>query len=137
MDNDVLLAKLENLRHCLQRIHDKTPATAAELAKNADLQDIIVLNLERAIQNCVDIALHVISRSEMTVPDTMAKTFQTLKQLGCIGEQTADNLSKAVGFRNIAVHAYQNIDWQIVYDIITVRLDDFKDFARQIMKDRA
>ncbi len=39
---------------------------------------------------------------------------------------------KAVGFRNVAVHTYQNIDWEIVYSIVTKNLTDFVDFAKII-----
>jgi uncharacterized protein YutE (UPF0331/DUF86 family) len=42
-------------------------------------------------------------------------------------------MGKAVGFRNTAVHAYQEIDWEIVYRIITEHLSDFRDFSRQIL----
>ena len=42
----------------------------------------------------------------------------------------------SVGFRNIAVHAYQQIDWQIVYQIITGKLDDFKKIAQEITANR-
>jgi uncharacterized protein YutE (UPF0331/DUF86 family) len=42
-------------------------------------------------------------------------------------------MAKSVGFRNTAVHAYQEIDWNIVYCIITEHLDDFRDFAQQIL----
>lgn len=41
-------------------------------------------------------------------------------------------MRKAVGFRNIAVHAYDSIDWEIVYSIATERLQDFKEFARTV-----
>ncbi len=41
-------------------------------------------------------------------------------------------MKKAVGFRNIAVHNYQNINWEIVFNICHYKLDDFKNFAREI-----
>lgn len=41
-------------------------------------------------------------------------------------------MNKAVGFRNIAVHAYQEINWEIVYAVITKRLVDFVEFARAV-----
>ena len=41
-------------------------------------------------------------------------------------------MKKAVGFRNTAVHAYQQIDWHIVHSIITERLTDFSDFVREV-----
>jgi uncharacterized protein YutE (UPF0331/DUF86 family) len=134
MDRDVVLNKLESLRRCLRRVQEKTPASISLLVEDYDLQDIIALNLERAIQTCVDIGLHIISDLEVPVPETMAQTFETLKKAGCLDSATAERMVKAVGFRNTAVHAYQEIDWNIVYRISTEHLDDFRDFARQILK---
>jgi len=134
MDKDVVLNKLESLRRCLQRIQDRTPESPALLISDYDLQDIIALNLERSVQLCVDIGLHIISDLEVPVPETMAKTFETLEMAGCLNGVVAERMVKAVGFRNTAVHAYQEIDWHIVYRIITEHLDDFRDFARQILK---
>ncbi|MGS1013646.1 HepT-like ribonuclease domain-containing protein [Rhodanobacter sp. UC4450_H17] len=42
----------------------------------------------------------------------------------------------AVGFRNIAVHSYNAIDWAIVHAIATCHLGDFEDFARLIDQGR-
>ncbi len=133
MDKDVVLNKLESLRRCLQRVQDKTPGSADLLVEDVDLQDIIALNLERAIQTSVDIGLHIISDLEVPVPETMAQTFDVLKKAGCLEAATAERMAKSVGFRNTAVHAYQEIDWDIVYCIITEHLDDFREFARQIL----
>ncbi len=41
-------------------------------------------------------------------------------------------MRKAVGFRNIAIHEYEKINWAIVYSIATERLSDFKVFAKII-----
>ena len=133
MDNDVLLNKLESLRRCVARIEQKTPETLAELVDDIDLQDIIVLNLERAVQVCVDIGLHVISDLEVSVPDSMSATFRCLAKANVISDEIAQQMAKAVGFRNTAVHAYQAINWAIVYTIINRSLDDFRNFSRQIL----
>lgn len=133
MDKDIVLSKLESLRRCIQRIQDKTPPSCHLLVEDYDLQDIIALNLERSVQLCVDIGLHIISDLEVPVPDTMAKTFVVLEQANCLDGEVTDRMIKAVGFRNTAVHAYQEIDWNIVYCIITEHLDDFRAFSRQIL----
>ena len=133
MDKDVVLNKLESLRRCVVRVQDKTPESLDLLMNDCDLQDIIVLNLERAVQICVDIGLHIISDVEIPVPDNMAQTFTSLKNAGYLDAATAERMIKAVGFRNTAVHAYQEIDWEIVYRIITEHVNDFRDFSRQMM----
>jgi uncharacterized protein YutE (UPF0331/DUF86 family) len=133
MDKDVVLNKLEALRRCIARVQAKTPASAAVLRADYDLQDIIVVNLERAVQVCVDIGLHLIGDREIPIPDTMAETFKSLRRAGILDEHVAERMTKAVGFRNTAVHAYQEIDWEIVFRIATDHLDDFRAFSRQIL----
>ncbi|NWK55158.1 DUF86 domain-containing protein [Verrucomicrobiaceae bacterium N1E253] len=132
MDKAVILNKLESLRRCVLRVEDKTPPSLAGLVSDADLQDIIVLNLERAVQTSVDIALHVISHLDVTPAETMRGSFETLRDAGYIDASTCTRMTKAVGFRNVAVHAYQEIDWEIVYMMITKNMNDFRMFAQQM-----
>jgi uncharacterized protein YutE (UPF0331/DUF86 family) len=129
----ILLTKLDSLQRCLGRVAVKTPPSVEVLQKDLDLQDIIALNLERAVQVCVDIAAHVVAKFNTPAPATMAESFDRLQELGVIADETALRMKNAVGFRNISVHEYQKIDWLIVYRIITEHLDDFKDFARQVL----
>jgi uncharacterized protein YutE (UPF0331/DUF86 family) len=81
----------------------------------------------------VDIGLHIISYLDGPVPESMAETFLFLQKAGYLSEEVAGRMVKAVGFRNTAVHAYQSIDWNIVFRIGTLHLTDFQDFARQIL----
>ena len=53
MDRDILLRKLDSLARCIRRIESKRPRTIEELNSDIDLQDILSVNLERAVQLCV------------------------------------------------------------------------------------
>ncbi|MDD5579615.1 MAG: DUF86 domain-containing protein [Methylobacter sp.] len=130
MDREVVEQKLESLRRCLQRIETKCPVEADTLITDLDLQDIISLNLSRAVQLCVDIGAHLISGMDVPPPDTMGQTFDILAQAGVLTAALALSLKKAVGFRNIAVHNYGAINWRIVHSIIKNHLDDFTTFAK-------
>ena len=132
MENEVINNKIESLRKCLQRIESKKPFALNELIDDYDLQDIICLNIERSVQLCVDIAAHIISESEANAPDNMSDSFTILRKLNYINENIEIRMKKAVGFRNIAVHTYQDIDWEIVYSIVTKNLNDFVEFVKQI-----
>jgi len=132
VDREVVEQKLESLRHCLKRIETKCPADAQTLATDPDLQDIVALNLSRAVQVCVDIGAHLISGMEVQPPDTMGQTFDLLAQAGVLTEALASSLKKAVGFRNIAVHSYESINWHIVHSIAKNHLVDFSEFARVV-----
>jgi uncharacterized protein YutE (UPF0331/DUF86 family) len=132
MDREVVEQKLESLRHCLQRIETKCPADAEALVADVDLQDIVSLNLSRAVQLCVDIGAHLIAGMDVPPPDTMGQTFDLLAQAGVLNTTLASSLKKAVGFRNIAVHSYETINWHIVHSLIKNHLTDFSAFAKVV-----
>lgn len=132
MDKQLIQEKIESLRRCIKRIETKRPEQFEELENNLDLQDILSVNLERAVQMCVDIAAHILSQTESEPPETMAKIFELLENKKIIRSSTALSMKKAVGFRNIAVHNYKKINWEIVYNICHQKINDFKTFAREI-----
>ena len=133
MDRQVIEQKLEALRRCLIRVGEKCPEESLLLEQDADLQDIVALNLTRAVQLCVDISAHLIAAREIPPPDTMGQSFDALARAGILREELATRLKKAVGFRNIAVHNYEAIDWRIVHAICRYHLVDFQEFARAIL----
>ena len=134
MDETVVLLKMDSLKRCLDRLMSKLPVSRDELRSNLDLQDIITVNLERAVQVCVDIAAHVIADLDVRAPQTMAESFERLGEAGVVSRFIAERLQKAVGFRNIAVHEYQSIDWEVVHKIITDHLDDFRVYAKEVLQ---
>src|SRR6056297_776787 len=134
MDKDLLLSKIDSLSRSIKRIENKTPENVKNLKNDYDLQDIIALNLQRAVQISVDIATHIIADSNEKVPSTMGECFEYLENLDIINSSLVKNLKGAVGFRNISVHEYQKIDWEIVYTIITENLDDFRKYSENIVK---
>jgi uncharacterized protein YutE (UPF0331/DUF86 family) len=136
MDRLVLQEKLESLARCVRRIELKRPPNLDLLVGDPDLQDILVLNLTRAVQLCVDIGSHVISDTDAAAPQTMGEVFSTLQTLGVISAELASRLRGAVGFRNIAVHNYDRVDWAIVFAISSRYLDDFRTFAAAVVREQ-
>ena len=134
MDSDTVSANLGSLRRCIERVRARTPASVEALQADHDAQDILCLNLQRAVQRCVDIAAHIVSGSASALPTTMDGCFDTLSSQGVISETLAGRMRRAVGFRNISVHAYQTLDWAVVYAIATERLEDFLEFGRTMEK---
>lgn len=134
MDKGLVLEKIQSLRRCLERVEGVCPKTISELKTNFNTQDVLVLNLERAVQLCVDIGLHILSDSPSPMPGKMADTFRGLRERDILSKKTAESLAKAVGFRNLAVHEYDKLNWDIVWSIITKHLSDFKDFMGCMLK---
>ena len=50
-----------------------------------------------------------------------------------ISKDLAQSMKSMVGFRNIAVHEYQELDLAKVRAIIELRLDDLRAFAKAVL----
>ncbi|MBA2356191.1 MAG: DUF86 domain-containing protein [Acidobacteria bacterium] len=61
-------------------------------------------------------------------------SFDLLERSGHLDAALAGRLKRMVGFRNIAVHAYQRLDLAIVRSIVHQRLDDLGAFVRLLIR---
>lgn len=135
MNADLIHAKIESLARCVQRIEQRVPNTSQELKADPDLQDILPINLERAVQLCVDIALHWIAQQpSIQLPSTMGEAFRVMESANLINKELANQLISVVGFRNLSVHSYEKINWDIVWSIATKEIDLFRNFSRCVLE---
>jgi uncharacterized protein YutE (UPF0331/DUF86 family) len=134
MERDIIIRKLDSLARCVRRIEEKRPDTLEQLIDDIDTQDILSINLERAVQVSVDIGAHLLAGMSVPPPKTMGEVFTILVSEKKIPEETGIALRKAVGFRNLSVHAYDQVDWERVFDIVHDQLDNFRKFADAITK---
>jgi uncharacterized protein YutE (UPF0331/DUF86 family) len=134
VDRDIIARKLERLRHHVARIDSKKPFGAGDLGANEDLRDVVVFNLVQAVEVCVDIGMHIVSESELAPPESMGEVFERLAALPAFPPGSADRdamlrLKKAVGFRNVAVHAYATLALDAVEHACGEGLADLAQFA--------
>lgn len=133
MHSPVIQKKLISLQRCIERIKLKRPTHFKTLLSDLDIQDIISINLERAIQLSVDIAAVIIAEKGLSTASTMAGNFQILIENEMLRKDLGLKMQKSVGFRNISVHEYHAIDWKLVFDIIHNHLINFEDIIKAIV----
>jgi uncharacterized protein YutE (UPF0331/DUF86 family) len=133
MKNDVVLNKISVIERCKKRIidvYDQKPENLKDYTK----QDSIILNIQRACEACIDLAMHIVAQERLGLPQTSRDAFDLLESSSIIDEEIAKRLNAMVGFRNIAVHDYQTINLNILEQIVEKHLEDFTDFTKQILK---
>jgi uncharacterized protein YutE (UPF0331/DUF86 family) len=131
VDRDLVLAKVETLERSLGRIDSARTRTGLGAL---DRQDIIVLNLQRAVQAMLDLAAHVVAREGLGVPDELAASFELLKRAGILDADLAERMRRMTGFRNVAVHEYRTLDPAVVESIVRERLGDLRAFAKLVLE---
>lgn len=129
MGDDVVLNKCEIIERCLKRIREIYDNKPDNLFKDQLRQDAIFLNLERACQAAISLAMRLIRIKNLGLPKESREAFKILKENSIVPRDLAASLQSMVGFRNLAVHEYQKINLDVVQGIITKRLDVFERFV--------
>ena len=110
----------------INRVRQKANIELAKFKRDLDCQDIVVFNLQKAIQSCIDIAAHVVADEGLGQPTGLADLFDLLGEHQIISSDLARQLRKAAGLRNIIVHEYVRLDLSLIYRIAKEDLTDFE-----------
>ena len=131
LEKDVVYSKISIIKNCLKSIEHATGLKPEKLDEIM-IQDVFVLNVQRAVQACIDLANIVISMKGFKLPASYKQSFQILEENKIIEPSMADEMMKMVGFRNIAVHDYQELDVDILKSILKKHLPGFEKFYTKI-----
>lgn len=123
--DDVVLNKTATLERCVARVREEYAGDPARL-DDATHHDALVLNLQRACQAAIDLAMHVVRMRALGVPQESRDAFRLLVEAGVLDAGLGERMVRMVGFRNIAVHDYQAISRPILQAIVEHRLGDFE-----------
>lgn len=133
MNKDIVLNKSAIIERYIARVHEEYEGREENL-KNYTKQDSIILNIQRAIEASIDLAMHIVSDNAMGIPQNTRDAFELLHKNGLIDFELKNKLKAMIGFRNIAVHEYQSLDLEIVKNIINNNLADIIEFKEKIIK---
>lgn len=131
-DKDIVFAKVAAIQKCLRRIERVTGLDPDRLDE-LDIQDIFVLNLQRAIQSAIDLATHIVASESLGLSDTIGGNFVLLEHAKIITKSLCRKMQSMVGFRNIAIHDYQALDLDILKAILSKNLRDLEQFYTTIL----
>lgn len=128
----VVINKFNTIEKCINRINEEYENNSQNLEDYRKM-DMIVLNLQRACEAVLDLAMYVVSTRKLGLPQNKRETFKLLEESNIIDSKMSKNMQGMVGFRNIAVHDYKEIDDKILQDVIENHLNDLMEFARIIL----
>jgi uncharacterized protein YutE (UPF0331/DUF86 family) len=134
IEKNLIVAKAGKVDGHLRRIKVKRSVTLEEFLGDLDTQESILFNLQMAIQNCIDIAAHVISDEELGVAGSTNEMFYMLQENGYLTPELTEKMVTAVGFRNLVVHEYGKIDLAKIYQIAHEDVDDIEEYLRAILR---
>jgi uncharacterized protein YutE (UPF0331/DUF86 family) len=127
---DALVLKITSLQRCVARAREAHAQAGADFRIDLNLQDAAILNVVRACDTAIDLAIMTTRARRFGIPAASREAITILEREGCISPEHSLRLRAMVDFRNLAIRQYDDIDLDIVERILRKDLDDLLLFAQ-------
>lgn len=128
----VIENRVSSIKKYLKILEDYKKYSLDLIINDLNIRGSVERYLYLAAQATIDLAEAVIAYKNLRKPTTMAECFHILFEEKIIDSELREKLVGMVGFRNIMAHDYEDVDYEIVYDILHNRLADIEKFVKII-----
>ena len=132
MIDETVAQKITSIQRCVAQARRALTEAGSGFKTNYLLQDAAVLNIIRACEISIDLANMLIRRKHLGIPSESRDSFTILVREKLLEPELGTKLKKMVGFRNLAVHRYDELNLDIVEAVIRNSLEDVLAFARAV-----
>jgi uncharacterized protein YutE (UPF0331/DUF86 family) len=128
--DDICLNKAAIIERALRRMREEY--VACPKLDNYTNVDALTLNIERACQAAIDLAMHLVAREHAGIPQNSAEAFVLLEKAGLLEKEIVKEMMAMTGFRNVAVHEYRELDMGVLRAIAEDRWKSLVRFCQQL-----
>jgi uncharacterized protein YutE (UPF0331/DUF86 family) len=132
IEKDVVDRRVQEIRIFAEELKRLSAISKEAFLKNSERQYAVMHVLQLAIESCLSVGNHIVSRRRLGIPENYQDIFQLLEKGKFLPPAFAKEMMKMARFRNRLVHLYWQTDLEQLYEIVTTKLDDFEEFARLI-----
>ncbi|MBT2756853.1 DUF86 domain-containing protein [Mesobacillus foraminis] len=132
MENELILKRVSIIEHCIRRIHEEynnNPHNLENIAK----RDSIILNLQRACEACIALAMHIVAEKKLGQPRNSLEAFNLLEFEGVIPSSLSGKLKVLLCFQKVAVKDDKNINLESLLNVLDNHLVDFFHYTKTIL----
>lgn len=130
----VIEKHLRDLTAMVAELEHHRSKSAKELQADRTVLLAVEHALQRAIQNLLNICLHILSESGVNDWEDYRGAILKVGELGIVPEEFAQTIGGMAGVRNLLVHEYIEVEVEKIVSLLENRLDDFKHFAQYIVE---
>jgi uncharacterized protein YutE (UPF0331/DUF86 family) len=125
--SEVIRKRLNKLDEYLQILYGMQKYTLEEFLSDPEHYASVERFLQMAIESTIDIGGHIVSGLGMGDVNWYSDIAANMEEKGYISVDLREKWIRIVGFRNVLVHQYIEVDRKIVYDVLQNKLGDLEE----------
>ncbi len=128
--SEVIRKRLVKLDEYLQILYNMQKYSLEEFLSNPEHYASVERFLHMAIESTIDIGGHIVSGLGLGEVNWYSDIATIMEEKGYISVELREKWIRIVGFRNILVHQYLEVDREIVYDVLQNKLSDLEELKK-------
>jgi uncharacterized protein YutE (UPF0331/DUF86 family) len=132
VDRERIASRISEVQVAMEQLEKYAVMDADEFISNSEKVAAAKYHLLTMIEGCISICTHITTREIHKVPEGYGSCFKLLADNKLIDDELGNSLSKMVGFRNLLIHQYWEVDNHKVHKYIISGKEDVKMFIRII-----
>lgn len=134
LDREKIQQQLRLLNREIEHLISKKAISLKDYIANIEVQYFIERAFQRAIEVCINIGNHIISRKGLAEPGSFSDVFRILGKEGIIPLELSEKFIYLARFRNKLVHLYWEIEPEEVHKYLQNNAGDLERFYKTIVK---
>jgi len=127
---EVLRKRLNKLDEYLQILYGLQKYSLEEFLSEPEHYASVERFLHMAIETTIDMGSHVVSELGLGEVNWYSDIATIMEEKGYISAELREKWIRIVGFRNVLVHQYIEVDRKIVYDVLQNKLSDLEELKK-------
>ncbi len=131
----VIENKISSTRKYLDILENYKQFSRDDITNDIDRKGAVERYLYLVMQASIDLSEAVISYKKFRKPSAMSESFYILEEADIIPSDLREQMVNMTGFRNIIAHDYENLNYDIVYDVLQnrmINIEKFLDFIKKV-----
>lgn len=132
IDIELVRRKLSRLNMYLEKLKPISQKNLEEYKSEFYLKSSAERLIQLIVECAIDINNHVVVETNNRPPEDYSVSFIRASDVGLISRDLAEKLKGSAGMRNILVHEYMDIDDEKVYNVLSLAINDYKEYLKQV-----
>ncbi|MFP7474178.1 HepT-like ribonuclease domain-containing protein [Niallia taxi] len=132
MKSDLILNKVSKIERCIRRIYEEYGQNPKNL-EHYTKQDSIILNLQRASEASVNLAMHIVATKKLGLPSNTRDAFTLLETEGILSPILSSKMKDLISFSKKAVQNPNGINLVHLQTILDTHLVIYFEFTKTII----
>jgi len=130
LDKEKILQQLKFLKDEIKNLKSKKDIDIKDYISSKEIQYFVERAFQRAIEACINIGNHIISRKELGNPGSFSDVFRILGRERIVPLELSEKFIYIARFRNKLVHLYWEIDPKEVFKYLQNNISDLEAFYK-------